>query len=128
MVRLKARFAPLAIAASDPGTLADQAFQRMMYGDHPYGRPTKGDLETIPAITREDVVAFHRAALARGGVADPTGAQLYLAHQQGAHDRPLRRHQLPLRRLRRKPRGAEGRELNQSVPEGSRMMPCEFEA
>jgi len=30
------------------------------------------------------LAADNRAALARGGVADPTGAQLYLAHQQGA--------------------------------------------
>ena len=30
------------------------------------------------------LAADNRAALARGGVADPTGAHLYLAHQQGA--------------------------------------------
>ena len=51
--------------AQDPNALAAKAFREAAFGDHPYGRPTKGDLETIPAITREDVVAFHRAALAR---------------------------------------------------------------
>lgn len=51
--------------AQDPNSLAAKAFRIAAFGDHPYGRPTKGDLDTIPAVTREDLIAFHRAALAR---------------------------------------------------------------
>lgn len=32
-----------------------------LYGKHPYGRPENGDENSLRAITREDVVAFHHA-------------------------------------------------------------------
>jgi zinc protease len=51
--------------AQDPNTLAAKAFREAAFDGHAYGRPTKGDLDTIPAITRDDLVAFHRKALAR---------------------------------------------------------------
>ena len=35
-------------------------FNEMIYGDHPYGLPTSGYIETIQAISRDDVVRFHR--------------------------------------------------------------------
>lgn len=35
-------------------------FNEMIYGDHPYGLPTSGYIETIEAISRDDVVDFHR--------------------------------------------------------------------
>lgn len=59
--RLKAdRARQLAIAATDPDSLADEAFQAAMYGDHPYGRmlPTAAQLETY---TAEDLRRFHAA-------------------------------------------------------------------
>ena len=34
-------------------------FNEMIYGDHPYGLPTSGYIETIEAISRDDVVDFH---------------------------------------------------------------------
>jgi zinc protease len=64
--RLKAdRARALAIAASDPGTLADQAFMRMLYGEHPYGRllPTPQQLQ---ALTHAEVTRFHRANFVAG--------------------------------------------------------------
>ncbi len=36
-------------------------FLGYLYGRHPYGRPANGDENSLKAITREDVVAFHRA-------------------------------------------------------------------
>ncbi len=35
-------------------------FGERIYGDHPYGRSTSGYPETISALTRDDLVAFHR--------------------------------------------------------------------
>lgn len=34
---------------------------RSLYGDHPYGRPQLGREESVKAITRDDLVAFHAA-------------------------------------------------------------------
>lgn len=44
----------------DPGSVADEKFEEFLFGDHPYGRPTEGTEESIPAITREDIVGFHK--------------------------------------------------------------------
>jgi predicted Zn-dependent peptidase len=44
-----------------PAALADDAFARVLYGtDHPYGAPLLGTQESLAALTREDVAAFHR--------------------------------------------------------------------
>lgn len=49
----------LQLERSDPGSLASRFFAYGLYGDHPYGvRPTD---ETVQAITRDDLVAFHAA-------------------------------------------------------------------
>ena len=50
---------------AEPGTLADKAFRKAIFGDHPYGRPGDGTLETVPAITREDVADYHRRTFAQ---------------------------------------------------------------
>jgi zinc protease len=45
--------------------IADRAFNAIVYGDaHPYGRPTAGIERSVEAITRNAVVAFHRAHFA----------------------------------------------------------------
>jgi len=43
----------------DPSFVADRAFRKAIYGDHPYGRLITGSEETITKITRDDIVAFH---------------------------------------------------------------------
>ena len=49
----------LQVSYDDPDYLADVVFDRLVYGQHPYGRaPTP---ESVAAITRADLVAFHRA-------------------------------------------------------------------
>ena len=52
----------------DPGVLASRAFDRLAFGDHPYATPADGTLESVQALTREDLVAAHDAALARDRV------------------------------------------------------------
>jgi zinc protease len=45
----------------DPFQVAHEAFNALLFGAHPYGRPEEGTPETIRRITRADVVAFHAA-------------------------------------------------------------------
>ena len=47
----------LALAASQPSSIASKAFARGLYGEHPYGR--SADEASVAGITREDLVAFH---------------------------------------------------------------------
>jgi hypothetical protein len=35
-------------------------FDRLVYGLHPYGRPQSGTPETVAALTRDDLLAFHK--------------------------------------------------------------------
>jgi zinc protease len=44
----------------DPGTVAQKAFYRTIYGDHPYAGEPSGTPEGVSALTREDLAAFHR--------------------------------------------------------------------
>ena len=58
--RLRAQtLVQLAQAKEEPNTIANNVFSKLVYGDeHPYGRITTE--QTVGAITRDDVVAFHR--------------------------------------------------------------------
>lgn len=49
--------AELALAREEDGDLGDSFFRRALYGDHPLGRFPEGTDATLPAITRDDVVA-----------------------------------------------------------------------
>ena len=50
----------LRVNAGDPGYIADVVFDRLVYGFHPYGLPGSGTEETLAALTRDDLQAFHR--------------------------------------------------------------------
>ncbi|MCZ4259344.1 pitrilysin family protein [Limimaricola sp. G21655-S1] len=54
--------------AQNPNRIAGRAFYEAAFGDHPYGRPDNGTAESVAALTREDLVAAHEAALTREGV------------------------------------------------------------
>ncbi len=43
----------------DPGAVAGKAFSRLVFDGHPYSWPVNGTEETLPAISRADVQAFH---------------------------------------------------------------------
>lgn len=51
-----------------PDAKASEAFRKLTFGDHTYGRPSDGTLETIPTLTAEDIKAAYKAALARDRV------------------------------------------------------------
>jgi zinc protease len=57
----------------DPGSLADRALVRSMWGDHPYVREAVIGKHEIEKITREDLVKFHQTRLG------PKIAHLYVA-------------------------------------------------
>ena len=44
----------------DPSFLAERAFSKGVFGEHPYGRLVEGSVETIDLIQRDDIVVFHR--------------------------------------------------------------------
>jgi zinc protease len=53
---------------NDPGVLATKRFFAEAFPGHPYGNPTSGTVESLAAVTRDDLVALHRTVIARGRV------------------------------------------------------------
>lgn len=51
--------------AKDPNDIAGRAFSAVAYGDHPYATEGEGTIESVSALTRDDIVAAHRAVFAR---------------------------------------------------------------
>jgi zinc protease len=49
----------------DPDAIASNTFDRLAFGDHPYGSDGNGTPETVSALTRDDIMAAHKGALAR---------------------------------------------------------------
>jgi zinc protease len=49
----------------DPGNLASEKFDALAFGDHPYATTGDGTIAIVTALTREDIVAAHKGALAR---------------------------------------------------------------
>lgn len=50
----------LLVSYDDPDYLANVVFERLVYGFHPYGRPSGGTPESLASITRDDLLAFHK--------------------------------------------------------------------
>ena len=49
----------------DPDQIANRAWMRTMFGDHPYGRPVSGSAETVGAIQANDLEELRRRLFAR---------------------------------------------------------------
>ena len=43
----------------EPGIIGRKAFMELVFGDHPYHRPSEGTEESVPRISREDLVMFY---------------------------------------------------------------------
>lgn len=50
---------------NDPGSVAGKALIETIFDDHPYGRPLKGTLESVAAITADDLRTFYGKNIAR---------------------------------------------------------------
>lgn len=56
--------AGLRYQANDPGTVASRRFVADAFPGHPYGHPSSGTIESVAAVTRDDLVALHRRIVA----------------------------------------------------------------
>ncbi len=54
--------------ANDPDALAGRAWRRATFPNHPYALQVSGDLETVPAITRDDIIGLHKNIMARNNL------------------------------------------------------------
>jgi zinc protease len=50
---------------NDPEAMANRAFRAAAFPNHPYGRAVRGELDTLPAITRADLDDLRKRAFAR---------------------------------------------------------------
>jgi zinc protease len=50
----------LKVNYDDPDYIANLVINKLIYGEHPYGRPNEGTPQSIARLTRDDLVAFHR--------------------------------------------------------------------
>lgn len=65
----------------DPNDMAGRAFETQAFGDHPYGTESNGTIESVTALTREDILNAHTDTMARdriyiGAVGDITPEEL----------------------------------------------------
>ena len=65
----------------DPSKIANQTMDKITFGDHPYGSSLNGTLDSVAALTRDDLLAAKSAVLARdriyvGAVGDITPEEL----------------------------------------------------
>ncbi|HEX2981260.1 MAG TPA: pitrilysin family protein [Anaerolineaceae bacterium] len=86
----------LAIRAQDTADMASLTFDELVYAGHPYARPEDGYIETVQAITRDDLVDFHRRGYGpRGmvvvviGALSPEAAVEQVQQVLGDWDNPL---------------------------------------
>ena len=78
-------------AEFNPGEIAGRLWAETLFGDHPYGRPLEGTVESVAAITADDLRAFQRRTMARDnlfvvivGAIDKAGAGAALDRIFGA--------------------------------------------
>jgi len=65
----------LAIRLQDTSDMADITFDEILYAGHPYSRSEDGNPDTIKAITRDDLVGYHKFGFGpRGMVISVVGA------------------------------------------------------
>jgi zinc protease len=55
----------LAHEENNPNSIAGRNLRRLLYGDHPYGRPSKGTAESLTGLSLEDLQGFVRSHLTR---------------------------------------------------------------
>lgn len=62
MARERARLiAGIKDAYTKPDYIAERSLMSMLYGSHPYGLPESGEISSLEALQREDLIKFYRA-------------------------------------------------------------------
>lgn len=85
----------LDVSYDDPDFLANTVFERLVYGVHPYGRPSEGTRESIRRLTRDDLATFHRTWFVPNNsllaiVGDLTAAEAFAAAEKAFGSWPKR--------------------------------------
>ena len=65
----------------DPANIAQETFMTKAFGDHPYGSAVEGTIESVEALTRDDILTAYKDVMARdrvyvGAVGDITAEEL----------------------------------------------------
>jgi zinc protease len=47
-------------ADTKPDSIVDRNFSQLVYGDHPYALRASGEVDSVPTVTRDDLIAFYR--------------------------------------------------------------------
>jgi zinc protease len=86
--------------ATDPDSLASLAFDAAAFADHPYATDGDGTIDSVTALTHDDIVAAHMGALARDRIyvaatGDITAAELGLLLDRLLGDLPATGASLP---------------------------------
>ncbi len=58
--KVKATLAEIQRQKEEPGVVAGQAFEKIVYGDHPYGRTNDEVAAYLPKMTRQDILDFYK--------------------------------------------------------------------
>jgi zinc protease len=68
-------------AESNPNDIIGRLWSATLFGDHPYGRPVEGTIESVPTVSAGDLREFHRRTIAQDnlhivivGAIDPEAA------------------------------------------------------
>jgi zinc protease len=77
----------LQVAYDDPNYIAGMVFDRLVFGQHPYGRPGEGTVASLERITQADLAAFHRTWFVPNNsllaiVGDLTAAEAFAAAER----------------------------------------------
>lgn len=83
--------AGLRVSEQDPEYMANVAFDRLVFGFHPYGFPIHGTAETLARVTRSDIEEYHRTHYAPNNailavVGDVTAEQAFSAVEKAFGD------------------------------------------
>ncbi len=54
----KQTLAGLMQAKDDPNSLVDEQYKKYLFGDHPYGKPENGTIESVSTLKRADIIEF----------------------------------------------------------------------
>ena len=76
---------------TNPTSLASRKFLEVAFGDHPYGRPANGTLDSVPKIDVADLKDYVRRVLAKDTLADRRGRRCRRRHARQAARQDIRR-------------------------------------
>lgn len=91
----------LQVSYEDPDYVAGVVFDRLVYGFHPYGRPSAGTPDSIARLSRDDLIAFHGRFFAPNNailavVGDVTPAEAFAGVERAFGAWPRRDLELPV--------------------------------